>query len=120
MGCTVTEIQYDRPLHAPNSKVWQNKQLTENHVAEEWKSISQNYLPQCDYLLKRSECATPVGAHAVAATNGRLMMAMLAQHVSHPGALGRDMGATGLVRGGEKAWCGRSARNSRKFERFMR
>ena len=54
------------------------------------------------------------------ATNGRLMMAMLAQHVSHPGAVGRDMGATGLGRGGEEAWCGRSARNSRKFERFMR
>ena len=48
-----------------------------------------------------------------------LMMAMLAQHVSHPDAVGRDMGATGLGRGGEEARRGRSARNSRKFERFM-
>ena len=54
------------------------------------------------------------------ATNGRLMMAMLAQHVRHPDAVGRDMGATGLGRGGEEARRGRSVRNSRKFERFMR
>ena len=57
---------------------------------------------------------------AARATNGRVMMAMLAQHVSHPDAVGRDMGATGLGRGGEEARRGRSARNSRKFERSMR
>ena len=49
-----------------------------------------------------------------------LMMAMLALYVSHLAAVGRDMGATGLGRGGEEARRGRSARNSRKFERFMR
>ena len=48
-----------------------------------------------------------------------LMMAMLALYVSHLAAVGRDMGATGLGRGGEEARRGRSARNSRKFERFM-